>query len=400
MTHFKPNTGILSVYASAASPNEILGDLTDAFAEFKARQNAEIASIRGDLDAISARNVAAEMNGSGGMAARPGNIRDERTALAEFGRFGQVNAALSIGGAGGNDLTAGGAAVFPAVSERIMVRQFSQSAIARLARLVTLTAGDRFEEPQDLGEPAATWVGESDARPATTTATFSLLSVTCDELYTLQPITQRLLDDSQYDLGQWLEDRIADKLARAAGSAFMIGDGDKKPSGIVTYPRSSEADSARDWGTIQAQYTGASGAFGTGGADILVDAVYSLQGHYRQNARWVMNSKTLAVVRRMKDSDGRFLWADSLAAGQPATLLGYPVETDESAPDIGANAAAIWFGDWQQAYVVVRKPGLRLLRDPYSSKPNVLFYAYSRVGGALQNSEAIKAIVFGVDPDA
>lgn len=188
-----------------------------------------------------------------------------------------------------------------------------------------------------------------------------------------------------------------------SGAAFMGGDAIKKPRGLTTYDRSSAPDSARPWVTIQALYTGVSGDFATttasvSAADILIDTIYALKAEFRRNAVWIMNSKTAGVVRKLKDNDGRFLWSDSIVAGQPPLLLGYPVEFDEFTPDIGADASAIWFGDFAEAYLIVDRPGIRLLRDPFTDKPNVLFYAYARVGGGLQNSEAVKAVVFGTDP--
>ena len=223
-----------------------------------------------------------------------------------------------------------------------------------------------------------------------------LLTTRLNEVYCLQTITQRLLDDSTYDLGAWLTGRISDKLGRVAGSAFMIGDGVNKPRGLSTYTVAVTTDATRAWGTIQGVYTGTSADFAaTGPADVLVNAVYALRSEYRPNASWIMNSLTAGKVRKLKDSTGRFLWSDSLTPGQPPMLLGYPCYLDEYAPDIAASTAAIWFGDFTRAYLIVDRPGLKLLRDPYTSKPNVLFYCYQRIGGALVNSEAVKAVVFG-----
>ena len=129
------------------------------------------------------------------------------------------------------------------------------------------------------------------------------------------------------------------------------------------------------------------------GADALFDVVYSLRAPYRPNARWLMNLATAGAVRKLKDAEGRFVWADA-REGQPATLCGFPVELDEEMPDVGANSLSIAFGDLEKAYIIVDRPGLRLMRDPYTAKPHVIFYAYRRVGGGLQNSEAVKLLKF------
>jgi HK97 family phage major capsid protein len=397
MTFHTPR-GIVRAYANASNPNAILAELSQAFASFKAHQAEEVAEVRAAVDKLFAQQASLGINGNAGAAGMLGNMRHEAEALADFSRSGAVRADLSIGGTGAGDLSKGGAAVFPAISNQIMVRTFAQSAIARLARRVTIEAGSSFQEPQDLGEPAAGWVTETDARPVTDSADFALLDVPLHEVYSLQKITQRLLDDSQFNLGAWLADRIADKLARISGAAYFVGDGVNKPTGLATAPVSKLADATRPWGTVQAIYTGAAGAIGTAFPEKLVDAIYSLQAQYRPGAVWLMNSRTAGVVRKLKDADGRFLWADSLAAGQPPLLLGHPVEIDENAPDIATNSRSIYFGDIAQAYLTVTRPGLRLLRDPFTVKGSVLFYAYARAGGALQNSDALKAIVFGVEP--
>jgi HK97 family phage major capsid protein len=404
MKHMKTR-GIVAVRAQGADLATTIKALDNEIRAFKDRHAGAVEDLRAAVDQQAGQIAALRLNGTGSAAPSRGNPREEKDAIAAFGRGVEsaldkfaVRADLSIGGAGGGDLTKGGATVFPAVSDEIMQRQFAQSAIARLARRVTIESGSNFQEPQDLGDVGSAWVGETDARPTTATADFALLDVPLHEVYANQKITQRMLDDSRYPLGDWLSSRIADKLARAAGAAFATGDGSKKPLGLTAYTLESTPDAARAWGNIQAHFTGVAGDFAASDPqDIIVDTVHSLQAHFRPNARWVMNSKTAGAVRKLKDLQGRFLWADSLAAGQPPILAGYPVELDEFMPDIGADAPAIWFGDFQQAYVIVERPGLRLLRDPFSDKPHVLFYAYSRVGGALQNSEAVKAIVFGAE---
>lgn len=374
------------------NPNAVLGKLTESFAAFKADHKSQLIDMRSEIDSLASKNAALQVNG-GGAPASIGNRKDEFAALAGFARTGEVRADLSIGGTGGSDGTKGGFSVFPHVSDQIYVRTFEQSAMARLARIQDVADGSTFQEPQDLGQPGATWVGETDARPSTASADFALLNIALDELYINQSITQRLLDDSRYNLGAWLTERISDKFGRTTGAAYISGDGVQKPQGILTAPTSADDDATRAWGTVQTIPSGAAATITN--PDALIDVVYSLKASYRAGATWVMNSKTASVIRKMKDSDGRFLWTDSLVMGQPASLLGYAVEIDENMPDIAASALPIMFGNFGRAYIILRRNGLRLLQDPYTARPSVLFYAYFRTGGALADSEAVKFLQIG-----
>jgi HK97 family phage major capsid protein len=152
------------------------------------------------------------------------------------------------------------------------------------------------------------------------------------------------------------------------------------------------ANDSWSWGSLGYEVTGIDGAFSS--PDNLLDLVYALDARYRSNAAFVMNSKTAGAVRKIKDADGRFLWADSLAAGEPARLLGYPVVIAEDMPDMSGNGTAIAFGDFEAGYTIAERPDLRVLRDPFSAKPNVLFYATKRVGGDVSDFAAIKLLKF------
>ena len=141
--------------------------------------------------------------------------------------------------------------------------------------------------------------------------------------------------------------------------------------------------------------SGAAGGFASGSsADRLIDLVQSLRAPYRQGASFVMNSATLAAIRKMKTSDGAFLWQPSMSAGQPATLLRYPVVEAEDMPDIAANALPIAFGNFRAGYLIAERTETQVLRDPYTNKPFVTFYATKRIGGCVSNSEAIKLMKF------
>ncbi len=178
----------------------------------------------------------------------------------------------------------------------------------------------------------------------------------------------------------WLAERIANKFVRAEAQAFISGDGIDKPKGFLYYNKITNASWA--WGQLGYVPTGATGDFSaTNPSDCIVDLVYALDASYRTNAGFVMNSKTAGAVRKMKDADGRFLWADGLSQEQPARLMGYPVLVAEDMPDIAANAYAIAFGDFSAGYTVAERPDLRILRDPFCAKPHVLFFASSAWAG-------------------
>lgn len=185
-----------------------------------------------------------------------------------------------------------------------------------------------------------------------------------------------------------------DAYVRHGDDGALSGDGTNKPKGFLTHARAANATATNvQIGTIA---SGATGDFAaTNPTNALIDLVYALGAQYRANATFVMNSKTAAAVRKMRDTDGRFLWADSLAMGQPPQLLGYPVLLCEDMPDIANGSASIAFGDFKSGYTIVERPDLRVLRDPFSAKPHVLFYATKRVGGGVTDARAIKLMVFG-----
>lgn len=288
----------------------------------------------------------------------------------------------------------GGYLVDPMTSEKIASVLRSTSSIRSIANVVAVEA-TAYDVLVDTTEVGAGWATETAATTETDTPQVERISIALHELSALPKASQRLLDDSAFDVEGWLAGRIADKFARAEGSAFVSGDGVDKPKGFLTY--TTMPYDIADWGEIGHVTTGANGDFDAiAPADAIVDLVYALDARYRANATFVMNSKTAGAVRKMKDADGRFLWADGLAAGEPARLMGYPVLIAEDMPDIASGALAIAFGDFSAGYTIAERPDLRILRDPFSAKPNVLFYATKRVGGDVSDFHAIRVLKFAV----
>lgn len=288
----------------------------------------------------------------------------------------------------------GGFLVDPQTAERISSVLRGASSIRAIANVVSVdsTAFDVLTDQTDIGYA---WATEIDPSAETTTPQIERISIPLHELSAMPKASQRLLDDSAFDVEGWLADRIADRFARAECGAFISGDGADKPTGFLNY--TAVAESSWSWGNLGYVPTGADGDFDSvDSADAIVDLVYALGARYRANATFVMNSKTAGAVRKMKDADGRFLWSDGLASGEPARLMGYPVLVAEDMPDIASDATAIAFGDFSAGYTIAERPDLRILRDPFSAKPNVLFYATKRIGGDVSDFAAIKLLKFAV----
>jgi HK97 family phage major capsid protein len=286
----------------------------------------------------------------------------------------------------------GGYLVDPVTAAQIVGVLRSSASIRAIANVVTVEAS-AFDVLVDHTDIGSGWATETGAVAETGTPQVDRISIPLHELSALPKASQRLLDDSAFDVEGWLAQRIADKFSRAEAAAFVAGDGIDKPTGFLNYDK--VANGAWAWGKLGYVATGAAGDFNAiDPADAVVDLVYSLGARYRANASFVMNSKTAGAVRKMKDADGRFLWSDGLAAGEPARLMGYPVMIAEDMPDIAANAYAIAFGDFRAGYTVAERPDLRILRDPFSAKPHVLFYATKRIGGDVSDFAAIKLLKF------
>ena len=288
----------------------------------------------------------------------------------------------------------GGYLVDPQTAETVKSVLRGASSIRQVANVVNVESTS-FDVLIDSTEAGAGWATETADSVETGTPTIERISIPLHELSALPKISQRLLDDSAFDIEAWLAGRIADTFARSEASAFVNGDGIDKPVGLLTHPKVAEA--SWSWGNIGYVVTGTDGGFNASNpGDGLIDLVYALGARYRANGTFVMNSRTAGNARKIKDVEGRFIWTDSLASGEPARLLGYPVLICEDMPDIGVGSYSVAFGDFGAGYTVAERRDLRILRDPFSAKPHVLFYATKRVGGDVSDFAAIKLLKFGV----
>lgn len=284
----------------------------------------------------------------------------------------------------------GGYLVDPQTADTIRSMLVATSSLRSIANVVQVEATS-FDVLVDRSEVGSGWATEVAATTETATPTIERISIKLSELSAMPKASQRLLDDSAFDVEGWLANKIATRFVRAEAAAFINGDGIDKPKGILLPTKVANASWV--WGQLGYIPTGAAADFATTNTvDCIVTLIYSLMADYRSNASFVMNSKTAGAVRKMKDADGRFMWSDGLAAAEPARLMGYPVLICEDMPDVAANAYPIAFGDFKSAYTIAERPDLRILRDPFSAKPNVLFYASKRVGGDITDYAAIKLL--------
>ena len=287
----------------------------------------------------------------------------------------------------------GGFLIDPQTSDRIDTVLNSGASLRALSNVVQVEAS-AYDVLIDQGDIGAGWIDEVSPITETQAPTLDRISIPLHELSASPKASQRVLDDTAFDVEAWLADRIADRFLRAESEAFVSGTGVNQPTGFLTKPTIANASWA--WGNIGYVATGTPGDFDPNNpADVLVDLVYSLNAEYRAGAAFIMNSKTAGEVRKMKDNQGRFLWMEGLQAAQPPLVVGYPVLIVEEMPDIGVDAHAIAFGNFRKGYTIAERPDLRILRDPYSSRPNITFFASKRVGGDVSDFAAIKTLKFG-----
>jgi HK97 family phage major capsid protein len=230
------------------------------------------------------------------------------------------------------------------------------------------------------------WVSEQGTRSTTTTPTFGMVKVTPGEHYEQPPVTQMALDDLTFDVEQFLEDEVAAAMAIRENTAYILGDGVGKPRGIMTYTAGTDDT------LFQVQQVNGGHATLLQ-ADGLIDCQDALNEAYQANATWCMRRATKTLVRKLKQpGTGDYLLFDREFGefGPVETILGKPVWQASDVAAVAANALAYAYGDFRQAYLIVDKQGVRVLRDPYTSKPNVLFYTTKRTGGGIVRPQAIK----------
>jgi HK97 family phage major capsid protein len=287
---------------------------------------------------------------------------------------------------------AGGFAVPEEISREIGRLELLFSPVRRLVKVRQVGTSDYKELVSKRGTTAG-WVGETGTRSATLTSQLRERTPTHGELYAYPQASEWSLDDIFFNVEQWLAEEVAEKFAQEEGIAVISGNGTSKPTGMINTAPAATADFASPERSANAYQLVASDLTPGGVgilADSLIDLAATLNSAYRVRAVWVMNSLTAAAIRKLKDTTNQYIWQPGLQAGTPDMLLGRPVEIWENMPAIGANNFPVALGDWQRAYVLVDRVGLRITRDSVTNVGFVRFYVRRREGGHVLDNHAAK----------
>jgi HK97 family phage major capsid protein len=340
--------------------------------------------------------LAATRPAFGGEKKAAPQAREQKAAFERYIRSGDASGLLEMKAMSAGSNPDGGYTV-PLEIEQTIDRVLTKVSPMRAIATVRQIGGNIYRKPITTTGAASGWLATETTAisAATNSPTLAAIDFPTMELYAMPAATQTLLDDSQVDLETWLAEEVQTVFAEQEGAAFVSGNGTSAPKGFLT--ETKIADASWSWGNLGYIATGVDAAFAASApTDTLITLAYAPKQGYRANASWVMNRKTESVIRKFKDGQNNYIWQPGAAAGQPATLLGYPVAEAEDMPDIASSSYAVAFGDFKRGYLIVDRVGVRVLRDPYSAKPYVLFYTTKRVGGGVQNFEALKLLKFAV----
>ena len=397
--------GPVAIRAEAPTNTEVralVEGLQQAFATFRAEHTKQLDEIKAGKSGADQEAKLSQINAALDKLQRESEDAHTKIASAQMGvtgpglkdkeysasfnahmRKGDVQAALSKGTAEeGGYLT-------PVEWDRTITDKLRDESPMRQLAQVQKTSKAGWKKLFNMGGTGSGWVGETDPRPETSTPTLAELGFGHGEIYANPAATQQLLDDAEIDIEAWLAAEVQAEFAEQEGIAFISGNGVNKPAGILTYVEGGANAAKHPFGAIKVVKSGAAADISS---DAALDLIYGLPKKYRQNARFLTNNLTIAKLRKLKDGQGNYLWQPSAQAGQPATLHGYGIAEDENMPDVAANATPILFGDFKRGYLIIDRMGVRVLRDPYTKKPYVLFYTTKRVGGGVQNPECLRAL--------
>ncbi len=404
------------VRADAANVSALIESLTKATAEMRAeidgakkedvvhaekvdRINAdigkmqaaveELVKVKAAVEDMAVQLAAFKAHGDKVLGDMPASTPAQISAFKTFMRAGDIGMPAEVYAALSKTTDAEGGYFAPVEWDRTIVNKLKQiSKIRENARVISISVAG-FRKLYNDRAVGSGWVGETAARPATTTPAIGTLDFSPGELYANPAISMQLLQDAAVNLEDWLASEVETEFARQEGIAFLSGDGVNKPFGILTYVTGAANAAKHPWGAIVVTNTGAAAAL-TG--DGFIDLMYGLPSEFAGNAKLYMNRGSMGAVRKLKDGQGNYLWQPTYVAGQPQTVNGSPVVEVPGMPAVGAGNIAALYGDMDQTYLVVDRIGISVLRDPYTNKPFVHFYTTKRVGGGVYNPEPMRAL--------
>ncbi|WP_267388686.1 phage major capsid protein [Sphingomonas sp. GC_Shp_3] len=369
------------------------------------------AELKKQLDGLEAKANRLQLEGTGDGAAEQkaaaafgdlvgksgytaAELKDYRADLGNYLRRNEVKATTMMVGAD----PAGGFWVSPDNTGRMVKKLYETTPMRQLANVVSIGT-DRLEGPIDNGEGDAAWVGETDARPQTDMSQLGMWAIDVNELYAYPMVTQKLLEDAKIDIEAWVSDKSVMKFGRKENTAFVNGDGNKKPKGFLQYSSTADDDAARKWGFLQYIATGAANGFANANpADCFIDLIFSLKAGYRQGAGFMTARKSLGAVRKLKDGQGNYLVDLRLRDGALVeSIFGFGVTDGEDMPQIQAAATPFAFGNFAEAYTIVDRLGVSVIRDNITRPGFVKYHMRKRVGGGVVNFEALKLLKVGAN---
>lgn len=391
---------------------KIIEDIQTAFQEYKNTNDARIALVEKGVGTgaeteklakleeklqeleTSKGELEAKINRANKPEAKDVQAQEHKDAFLSFVRKGDISGLEALEKKTTMNITTGsdgGYAIPQLMASSILQLLGYETPMRGICGHIS-TSSEDYSQLVNLGGAGSGWVGEADARSQTTAPTLAQVKAIFGEIYANPFVTQRALDDIFFDVESYLSGEVAKEFASKENTAFTKGDGTNKPKGLFAYTFTSTADSSRAFGTFQFVKSGAASTLGTSPGDCLIELQDTLKSGYKVGARWMFNSATLTAIRQVKDSQNNYIWQPGITNGTPNTVLGYSYVINPDMDNIAANALPIAFGDFARAYAVVDRVGIRMLRDPYTSKPNVGFYTTKRVGSLLLDTQAVKAI--------
>lgn len=370
---------------------EIITGMNKTFEDFKTKQDelekaikdgtgtgelkGQVEKIQDSLDKMEVKLQTPKFDGKSAVLTE--EEIEYKSAFESYIRTGNINDIIEKKAMNSESNPDGGYMVTPVMANRIIERVRELSPMRQVARNITISNSNEYKIPREgKKEFGAGWVGEREARPQTDTPDFEMVRIPLNEIYAMPGITRGLITDSAFDWESYISRSIADKFARVEAKAFYTGDGKNKPLGILFNPASQGIELVQ----------------GALSFDGLIDLQTSLQEDYLYDAEWQLNRMTLRDIRKLKDTQGNYIWEPSVKVGDPNTILGYRYRLATDMPGAKTGAYSVMFGNFLEAYTIVDGAGVYTLRDEYTSKPNILFYTVGRVGGGVENNDAVKIL--------